>query len=159
MATGIFLRKLFIKIFAIFFYTLAIAVLVATGVELLTNLSQHQSIMMAFITTIESTIIALAVFELGLVIDKEYDTLNQENSADSPSANSTDDTIGSLKRTLPRFVGTVCIALSLEGLIMVIKYNQLDLAGNLYYPVAIIISTALLLMALGVFLRCIRLSI
>lgn len=29
----------------------------------------------------------------------------------------------------------------------------LDLAGNLYYPVAIIVSAALLLMALGVFLR------
>ena len=49
-------------------------------------------------------------------------------------------------------IGTVCVALSLEGLIMVIKYSQLDLAGNLYYPVAIIMSTALLLSALGLFI-------
>ncbi|MEJ6077071.1 hypothetical protein MT391_00770 [Vibrio sp. 1-Bac 57] len=44
------------------------------------------------------------------------------------------------------------MALSLEGLIMVIKYSQLDLAGNLYYPVAIITSTALLLSSLALFL-------
>jgi hypothetical protein len=36
---------------------------------------------------------------------------------------------------------------------MVIKYSQLDMAGNLYYPVAIIISTAILLAALGLFLK------
>jgi len=58
-----------------------------------------------------------------------------------------------MRRTLPRFIGTVCVAMSLEGLIMIIKYSQLDLAGNLYYPVAIITSTALLLAALGVFLK------
>ena len=63
------------------------------------------------------------------------------------------DVIIMLRRTLPRFIGTVCVALSLEGLIMVIKYSQLDLAGNLYYPVAILVSAALLLMALGVFLK------
>ena len=59
-----------------------------------------------------------------------------------------------------RFIGTVCVALSLEGLkawrleglIMVIKYSQLELAGNLYYPVAIIVSTALLLSSLGLFI-------
>ena len=58
-----------------------------------------------------------------------------------------------LRRTMPRFIGTVCIALSLEALIMVIKYSQLELAGNLYYPVAIIVSTAFLLTALGLFLK------
>jgi hypothetical protein len=39
---------------------------------------------------------------------------------------------------------------------MVIKYSQLELAGNLYYPVAIITSTALLLASLGVFLHLTR---
>ena len=36
---------------------------------------------------------------------------------------------------------------------MVIKYSQKDLAGFLYYPVAIIAAAALLLMALGIFTR------
>jgi hypothetical protein len=75
--------------------------------------------------------------------------INQEYRIDKEEHN----VITSLRRTLPRFIGTVCVALSLEGLIMVIKYSQLDMAGNLYYPVAIIISTALLLAALGVFLK------
>ncbi len=39
-------------------------------------------------------------------------------------------------------VGTVCIALVLEALIMIIKYSQLDLASNLYYPVAILLACA-----------------
>lgn len=47
----------------------------------------------------------------------------------------------------------VCVALVLEGLIMVIKYSQLDLAGNLYYPVAIIASASILLLSLGGFLK------
>lgn len=63
-----------------------------------------------------------------------------------------EDPVTGLRRTIPRFIGTVCVALSLEGLIMVIKYSQLDLAGNLYYPVAIIVSTALLLSSLGLFI-------
>lgn len=35
---------------------------------------------------------------------------------------------------------------------MTIKYSQLELAGNLYYPVAIISSAAILLIALGIFI-------
>ena len=58
-----------------------------------------------------------------------------------------------LHRTLPRFVSIVCISLVLEGLLTVIKYSQLDLAGNLYYPVAVITSASLLLTALGIFLK------
>jgi hypothetical protein len=36
---------------------------------------------------------------------------------------------------------------------MVIKYSQQDLAGFLYYPVAIIASASFLLMSLGVFIK------
>ncbi|WP_294929354.1 hypothetical protein [Sulfurimonas sp.] len=90
---------------------------------------------------VNTSIIAIAVFELAIVINKEYSNDNGHN------------VVHMLRRTLPRFIGTVCVALSLEGLIMVIKYSQLDLAGNLYYPVAIIISAAFLLIALGVFLK------
>ena len=47
-----------------------------------------------------------------------------------------------LRRGVARFVGVVCIALVMEGLIMAIKYSQLDLAGNLNYAVAIVVSAA-----------------
>jgi len=94
-----------------------------------------------FLQSINTGIIALAVFELALVINKEYSSSLEK-----------EDAVTSLRKTLPRFIGVVCVALSLEGLIMVIKYSQLELAGNLYYPVAIICSTALLLTALSFFL-------
>ena len=96
----------------------------------------------AFLKAINMAVISLATFELGLVVIKEYGGREDEGHI-----------VVVLRRTLPRFVSIVCIALVLEGLLMVIKYSQLDLAGNLYYPVAIISSAALLLMGLGVFLR------
>jgi hypothetical protein len=94
------------------------------------------------IKIINSNIIAIAIFELAIVIQKEYGMKGDDH-----------DVMVLLRRTLPRFIGTVSVALALEGLIMVIKYSQLDMAGNLYYPVAIVVSSGLLLIALGVFLR------
>jgi len=96
----------------------------------------------AFLKAINMAVVALATFELGLVVNKEYGGKEDDGHI-----------VVVLRRTLPRFVSIVCIALVLEGLLMVIKYSQLDLAGNLYYPVAIISSAAFLLMALGVFLK------
>ncbi|MFO7594381.1 MAG: hypothetical protein R6X15_10100, partial [Pseudomonadota bacterium] len=100
------------------------------------------------IKTINYAVVSLATFELGLGlgigIGKEYTNENTE-----PEEN----IFASVRRSITRFVAVVCIALVLEGLIMVIKYSQLDLAGNLYYPVAIIISAAVLLLSLGGFLK------
>jgi hypothetical protein len=96
----------------------------------------------AFLKAINMAVISLATFELGLVVIKEYGGREDEGHI-----------VVVLRRTLPRFVSIVCVALVLEGLIMVIKYSQMDLAGNLYYPVAIISSAAFLLIGLGVFLR------
>lgn len=64
-----------------------------------------------------------------------------------------DNLFDAIRRTVTRFVSVVIIALVLEGLIMIIKYSQLDLAGNLFYPVAVVVAASLLLMALGLFLR------
>ncbi len=100
--------------------------------------------MQAMINGVNGSIIALAVYELAMVIRSEYSGRSE-----------THDIVTMMRRTLPpRFISTVCVAMSLEGLIMIIKYSQLDLAGgNLVYPVAIIASTALLLATLGVFLK------
>ncbi len=96
----------------------------------------------AFLKSINMAIVALATFELGLVVRKEYAGRDDEGHIATV-----------LQRTLPRFVSIVCISLVLEGLLMVIKYSQLELAGNLYYPVAVITSASLLLASLGVFLK------
>lgn len=136
-------RSLFAKLFSAIFLGLALAIIVSLVVSIVSSFSEGQDFMEIFLSSINTGIIALAVFELALVINKEY----------SRSETIREDAIESLRRTLPTFIGTVCVALSLEGLIMVIKYSQLELAGNLYYPVAIITSTAFLLIALAVFIK------
>jgi hypothetical protein len=130
------------KFFIYLFLSLSIAMILALFNTVIKGIINGTDIIQIYLYSINSGIIALAVFELALVINKEY--TEHEDSKDP---------IAALRRTLPRFVGTVCVALSLEGLIMIIKYSQLDMAGNLYYPVAIISCTALLIAALGVFIR------
>ncbi|MCF2910493.1 hypothetical protein L1285_19465 [Pseudoalteromonas sp. DL2-H2.2] len=101
-----------------------------------------EEVMQIFLNSINTGIIGLAVFELATIINAEYAEVRETSSEE----------VSGIQRALPKFVGMVCVALSLEGLIMVIKYSQLELAGNLYYPVAIITSTAMLLAALGLFI-------
>ncbi|MGZ8144880.1 MAG: hypothetical protein ACXW0L_09180 [Methylosarcina sp.] len=93
------------------------------------------------IESINTYIISLAMFELGAGINKEYNAPDDEENI-----------YFNVRRTITRFVGTVCIALVLEALIMIIKYSQLELAGNLYYPVSILFGSSFLLVALGLFL-------
>ncbi len=124
------------------FFTLAIALSGIAIQGLYQSITGDISLIGGLLKAINMAVISLATYELGLVVQREYGGKHKS-----------DDIVIVLRRTLPRFVSIVCVALVLEGLLMVIKYSQLDLAGNLYYPVAIIASTALLLMALGVFLR------
>lgn len=93
------------------------------------------------IKSINDLFIALATYELAIGIYKEY------------SAKDDSSIIVSIRKTIARFVGVVIIALVLEGLIMIIKYSQLELAGNMLYPVLVILSAALLLLSLGIFLK------
>ncbi len=90
-------------------------------------------------------VVALAVYELTQIVYEEYDPVQPQAGR-----------VARIRRGMIRFVSVVCTALVLESLIMVIKYSQKDLAGFLYYPVAIIASSALLLIALGVFTRLTR---
>ncbi len=135
------IQKIFAKTFTYIFFSLSAAIILSTFTSALENILNGEEITSVIIQMVNTSIIAIAVFELAIVINKEYGNDNEH------------DVVDMLRRTLPRFIGTVCVALSLEGLIMVIKYSQLDLAGNLYYPVAIISSAAFLLIALGVFLK------
>lgn len=135
------IQKMFASTFALLFFGLSAAILATALGVALERLVKGEEVTQVMIGVVNTSVIAIAVYELAMVITQEY------------GSESRHDVVVMLKRTLPRFVGTVCVALSLEGLIMVIKYSQLDMAGNLYYPVAIIISAAVLLAALGVFLK------
>ena len=138
------IRTGFAKVFTVIFFGLAVVMVLSLLFHFTEGVLNEENITEVFLSSINTGIIALAVFELALIINKEYS---------GPMEDDDKDAIAGLRETLPRFIGTVCIALSLEGLIMVIKYSQLDLAGNLYYPVAIIVSTAFLLAALGLFVH------
>lgn len=130
----------FAAIFAYVFYLMSAVVLATTLFTSFIEILKTANTTQFTIKIVNGGIIALALFELASVISAEY------------AKERTHDIITMMKRTLPRFIGTVVIALSLEGLMMVIKYSQLDLAGNLYYPVAIIVSASFLLIALGLFI-------
>lgn len=128
--------------FSTLFFVLSLALAAITGQAMLEGLLSSDKMTESLLKAINMAVVSLAAFELGLVVIKEYAGNEEEGHIETV-----------LQRTLPRFVSIVCISLVLEGLLMVIKYSQLELAGNLYYPVAVITSAALLLAALGVFLR------
>jgi len=135
------IQKIFAKTFACIFFSLTGLVVITTFISAIKSFIAGEDLTQVIIQIINSNIIAIAVFELAMVIHKEYGHDNEH------------DVTVLLRRTLPRFIGTVCIALALEGLIMVIKYSQMDMAGNLYYPVAIVMSAGVLLISLGLFLK------
>jgi hypothetical protein len=138
---GLF-RQVMALLFAAVFFVLSVTLAGVTVDIMADGVFGEIELTEAFLKAINMAVVSLATFELGLVVTKEYAGRDDDGHIAVV-----------LQRTLPRFVSIVCIALALEGLLMVIKYSQLDLAGNLYYPVAIIASAALLLAALGVFLR------
>jgi hypothetical protein len=135
-------RRTMALLFSAIFFVIAATLAGLTVASLAKGFLGAMTLTEAFLKAINMAVVSLATFELGLVVNKEYAGRDDEGHIAIV-----------LQRTLPRFVSIVCIGLSLEGLLMVIKYSQLELAGNLYYPVAIITSAALLLAALGVFLR------
>jgi hypothetical protein len=135
-------RQLMAVIFSSIFFVLSAVLGGITIQAMAEGAFGSMQLIEAFLKAINMAVISLATFELGLVVIKEYGGRDDEGHI-----------VVVLRRTLPRFVSIVCIALVLEGLLMVIKYSQLDLAGNLYYPVAIISSAAFLLIGLGIFLR------
>lgn len=133
-------------LFSNLFYGIALLLLVTGVYQLVVDLfTSGLEVINIVIRIINTLVIALAMFELGAGISKEYSDTDEERNIYT-----------SIRRTVTRFVGTVCIALVLESLMMVIKYSQLQMAGNLYYPVAIMVGASLLLISLGGFLALTR---
>lgn len=134
------------RLLALTFLSLSFCLVGLAAFQFFEVINEGKEIVNILIKSINTSIIALAIFELGLGIGKEYGKHTEEE----------DHTFMVVRRTITRFVGTVCIALVLEGLIMIIKYSQLDLAGNLFYPVGILIGASVLLAGTGIFLQLTR---
>jgi len=124
------------------FLTLSLSLAGLAIYEFSSALFGEKSLATELVRPINFAVISLALFELGIGIRKEY-----------AHDDETMDIFGTVRRSVTRFVAVVCVALVLEALIMVVKYSQLELAGNLYYPVAIVVAAALLLISLGAFLH------
>ena len=129
-------------IFSGIFHSLALILITVTVYQFFNSIFLPEGeIINAAVKSINTLVISLAMFELGVGVSKEYGPSNSEENI-----------FFNIRRTITRFVGTVCIALVLEALIMIIKYSQLDLAGNLFYPVGILFGGSVLLSSLGLFL-------
>jgi uncharacterized membrane protein len=136
------IRRVIVPMFTLFFLSFALLYAGAAMIEFLRPILDSGDLIEGLVKGLHMGVVALAVYELAQIIYQEYDRL------EAPEA-----MVWRIRRGIIRFVSVVCTALVLEALIMVIKYNQKDLAGFLYYPVAIIASAALLLISLGVFTR------
>lgn len=130
------------RTFSVVFLALSVLLMGLASYQFVDGLGQGKELISIFVQSVNTGIIALAIFELGIGIGKEYANSEQH-----------EHTFFTIRRMVARFVGTVCIALVLESLIMIIKYSQLDLAGNLFYPVGILAASSVMLCSLGVFLH------
>jgi hypothetical protein len=135
-------KQLMATLFSSIFHALSILLIVLANYKFIQfAINPQGDFVSVIIESINSFVISLAMFELGAGINKEYKSPDDDENI-----------YLNVRRTITRFVGTVCIALVLEALIMIIKYSQLELAGNLFYPVGILFGGSFLLVSLGTFL-------
>lgn len=132
---------------SIMFFIIAVSLAVLAGAEFLQAIVMFhdKELVNGIVRAINTAFISLATFELGIGIDKEY----------SGPGNG-DAVYPAVRRMVTRFVSVTCIALVLESLILVIKYSQLEMAGNLPYPVAVMAGASMLLIGLGIFMHFTR---
>lgn len=140
-------KPLMARAFSIFFLAISFMLAGMAAYDFVMALFNSEELANAIIKSINIAVVSLAIFELGIGVNKEYTSADDEDGS---------NIYGSVRRSITRFVAVVSVALTLEGLIMVIKYSQLELAGNLGYPVAIIASASMLLLSLGGFLKLTR---
>jgi hypothetical protein len=140
-------RQVLAGMFSLIFLTVAasLALLSAIDFVLAFRAAPAKELIGGIVSAINTAFISLATYELGVGIGKEY--ASPDNGSGFYPA---------IRRNVTRFVSVACIALVLEALILVIKYSQLELAGNLYYPVAIVVGASVLLTALGLFIHLSR---
>ena len=136
------IQQIIVPMFAMFFLAFALLFAISAVIEFTRPILDSGDLVEGLVKGLHMGVVALAVYELAQIVYEEYEVSEQ-----------LEGTIRRIRRGVSRFASVVFIALVLESLIMVIKYSQKDLAGYLYYPVAIIASAAFLLLALGVFIR------
>ena len=136
------LPRVFVPVFALCFFALSVCFLMLALAEFAAPILERGDFMEGLVKGLHTGVVALAVYELAQIVHQEYDHEGKPQNV-----------MARIRRGVSRFGSVVIVALVLESLIMVIKYSQKDLAGFLYYPAAVIVSAAFLLIALAVFAR------
>ena len=136
------LPRIFVPAFSVMFLAFALLFGVMAAIEFIRPLLEEGDALKGLVKSLHTGVVALAVYELAQIVRQEYDHTDGQG-----------DVMARTRRGVARFGSVVVVALVLESLIMVIKYSQQDLAGFLFYPAAIILSAAVLLGALGLFVR------
>lgn len=136
------LPRVFVPLFSLLFFAFAVCLAVSALVQFAQPVIEDGDFVQGLVKGLHTGVVALAVYELAQIVHQEYDYDNLPQNV-----------MDRIRRGVARFGSVVIVALVLESLIMVIKYSQQDLAGFLFYPAAIIVSAALLLIALGLFAR------
>ncbi len=151
MAKSIFskftVNLVFLHLFSAFFLILCAAIFIST-VSTFTEFIftseifySDNEIPQVVINAISNLIIALAMFELYVVISINIDTEHKIS------------TFYALLESAARFIIVVCVALALEGLVLVIKLVQDEKTEELLAPIAVIFCAGILLVSLGLFLK------
>ena len=131
-------------LFSVIFLLFSVSLMILS-ITYLIDAFQQADLITGLIKSINIAFISLATFELGTGVLKEYNPRRDE-----------EDIFLVVRRMVMRFGSVVSVALILEGLVMVIKYSQTNMAGNLNYPVEILVAAAILLTGLGIFLALTR---
>ncbi|MFI2809734.1 MULTISPECIES: hypothetical protein [Microbulbifer] len=138
---------IFLGVFSMFLMVLTALILISSAVSvaafIITEgfIYKDNQIPELITNAISNLIVALAIYELQRALSHELR---------KPAIG---EVTHVLRRSTPRFIVVVCVALALEGLIFVIKFGQTGQPQLLLYPALIILSAALLLVCLGIFLR------
>ncbi|WP_193164486.1 hypothetical protein [Microbulbifer hainanensis] len=140
-------RRLCGRAFSILFALTSIGIVVATLLgaahEIFNAEDVYDAMNHVFVTSVSNLVVALTIFDLALVIDAEF--VGEDSAGYSVEEG--------LRRTVPHFFSTISCALAVEGLVLIIKYNQDGMYENIYIAIAIIISSAILLATLALFLK------
>jgi len=141
-------RRSFEPLFKVFYALFSCGLLLVSaslglhGFAALANLWRWQHPLRDFTGPFQATILftlALAVFDLAKTILEEEVLLRKDIHRHSTT-----------RRTLTRFVAAIAIAVSIEGLMLVFKF-ALDAPQDLWLAVLLLLATAALLIALGVY--------
>ncbi|HEY8568585.1 hypothetical protein [Microbulbifer sp.] len=143
------IRKIYGRVFAVLFALVSLGIVLGTFAEAINQILVSEDLFTAptisqiFIRTVSNLVVALTIFELAIVIDTEFSSRSLIDEFPEEG----------IRHALPRFIGTIACALTLEGLVLIIKYNSEGHFDKILIAIAVTLSGAILLGILALSLK------